>query len=98
MDCFRSLNSRPLAIPRLPAPKVRRPSFRASLRERFNMCGIAGAIGKFQRGEAEAIVQSMVSTLDHRGPDDRDAQCWAFGSNTVVFGHTRLSIIDLSAA
>ncbi len=64
------------------------------------MCGIAGiyqARGQFpSHDERAAIVQRMISTLVHRGPDadglwqDHDGRC--------VLGHRRLSIIDTSDA
>jgi asparagine synthase (glutamine-hydrolysing) len=62
------------------------------------MCGIAGVIGQFSGLEAQGMVQSMVSALAHRGPDDRGINSWTAGRNVVCFGHTRLSILDLSAA
>jgi asparagine synthase (glutamine-hydrolysing) len=61
------------------------------------MCGIAGAIGRFG-SEGGAVVQSMVSALAHRGPDDSGTHTWTVGSNVVALGHTRLSILDLSSA
>ena len=39
-----------------------------------------------------------VDGISHRGPDDRDAITIKGGHNEVGFGHTRLSIIDLSPA
>lgn len=36
--------------------------------------------------------------MHHRGPDNSDAELYATGENLVGLGHTRLSIIDLSAA
>jgi asparagine synthase (glutamine-hydrolysing) len=54
------------------------------------MCGITGYMGEGN----EAILKAMTSTLVHRGPDDRGSD--VYGS--VGFGHTRLSILDLSAA
>src|SRR5262245_13478519 len=62
------------------------------------MCGIAGAIGNLNPERAEVIVRSMTGALQHRGPDDRGAQSWNLGNQTVAFGHTRLSILDLSSA
>jgi asparagine synthase (glutamine-hydrolysing) len=59
------------------------------------MCGIAGCL-QFENAEldARAAVAKMVSHLRHRGPDDYGVD----GTSPVVLGHTRLSIIDLSAA
>ena len=63
------------------------------------MCGIAGFLELQRRPgtqELEAIAGAMAATLSHRGPDasgvfvDADAG--------LGFGHTRLSIVDLSAA
>lgn len=53
------------------------------------MCGIAGAIGHSENKVHKALNQ-MVS----RGPDD--AGIWCSKRGNVVFGHRRLSIIDLS--
>jgi asparagine synthase (glutamine-hydrolysing) len=63
------------------------------------MCGIAGFLELKRRPgtqELEAIADAMAATLSHRGPDasgvfvDPDAG--------LGFGHTRLSIVDLSPA
>ncbi len=58
------------------------------------MCGIAGFWELNERpGDARVILDRMLDTLEHRGPDgrgghlDRDAG--------LAMGHTRLSIIDL---
>jgi len=58
------------------------------------MCGITGLL-EFRRGSVSAdLVAAMTATLAHRGPDDRGC----FIEGPVGLGHTRLSIIDLSAA
>jgi len=57
------------------------------------MCGIAGMFGKAASRER---VQRMVLALRRRGPDD--AGVWVEDEKQVALGHTRLSIIDLSAA
>jgi asparagine synthase (glutamine-hydrolysing) len=62
------------------------------------MCGIAGTIGDVSPELGCASVQSMVSALAHRGPDDRGQETWISGPHTVTLGNTRLSILDLSAA
>lgn len=54
------------------------------------MCGIAGIIGK---NAAEAILDNMLLTQKHRGPDHTGK----YVDNGAVLGHNRLSIIDLSA-
>lgn len=64
------------------------------------MCGIVGVWLK-GRGAGDAqIVERAVSALTHRGPDDHgiveiSPVC---GEGVVIFGHRRLSIIDLSEA
>ncbi|MBI5851394.1 MAG: asparagine synthase (glutamine-hydrolyzing) [Planctomycetes bacterium] len=54
------------------------------------MCGIVGAI-RIADGD---VVRRMTRLLAHRGPDDEGF--WQDGD--VVFGHRRLSILDLSPA
>ncbi len=52
------------------------------------MCGIAGCIGS---NDIETI-NRMLDALPHRGPDDRGIHRYA----EFVFGHTRLSIVDVA--
>lgn len=56
------------------------------------MCGIAGLVGEIDSG-ARDVVGRMIRNLRHRGPDDEGL---AIGRQ-YAFGHTRLSIVDLSA-
>jgi asparagine synthase (glutamine-hydrolysing) len=56
------------------------------------MCGIAGYVRKEGIADA-ATLEPMLDRLLHRGPDDRGV--WAAAG--VALGHTRLSILDLSA-
>ena len=55
------------------------------------MCGIFGAIGHHQRLKPE-----LVDLLRHRGPDG--SGFYQDPKKLVCFGHTRLSIIDLTNA
>jgi asparagine synthase (glutamine-hydrolysing) len=57
------------------------------------MCGIAGIYAPGRRLGAEAV-GSMLTSIAHRGPDDRGVQVLAGGG--LVLGHVRLAIIDLS--
>jgi asparagine synthase (glutamine-hydrolysing) len=63
------------------------------------MCGIAGYLN-FGNARSpdhiQATIGRMNATIAHRGPDDRGQ--WADPENFCHLGHTRLSIIDLSAA
>lgn len=60
------------------------------------MCGIAGvysgALGSSQA--EEALVLQMLQLQQHRGPDGQGIHA----QNSVVLGHRRLSILDLSAS
>lgn len=58
------------------------------------MCGICGIISLNGERVSDEVLWRMTHRLEHRGPDDRGVQL--FGD--AGFGHTRLSIIDLSAA
>jgi asparagine synthase (glutamine-hydrolysing) len=58
------------------------------------MCGIAGIFRPGGQPIPPGYIDAMVATLRHRGPDG-DGSYFAPG---IAFGHTRLAIIDLSAA
>lgn len=60
------------------------------------MCGIAGNLDWTGRSNIEPVVNTMVSGIVHRGPDDRGL--WSSPNGVCVLGHTRLSILDLSPA
>jgi asparagine synthase (glutamine-hydrolysing) len=57
------------------------------------MCGIAGVYAPEGRLDGD-IVDPMLASMAHRGPDDRGTQVLSGGE--LVFGHLRLSILDLS--
>jgi asparagine synthase (glutamine-hydrolysing) len=62
------------------------------------MCGIAGLWTN--RSGVDAAVQrvgAVTTAVAHRGPDDKGVEA-VNQSPAVVFGHTRLSILDLSSA
>jgi len=52
------------------------------------MCGIAGCFGVQDR----ETIDRMLDALPHRGPNDRGIHIFSNG----VFGHTRLSIVDVA--
>jgi asparagine synthase (glutamine-hydrolysing) len=70
------------------------------------MCGIAGGLfwgGRVSGPQAETAVRAMVDALRHRGPDGRGLFISPTGPLStaapfVVFGHTRLAILDVSDA
>jgi asparagine synthase (glutamine-hydrolysing) len=56
------------------------------------MCGICGIFSGHALSEAQqAVVKQMTDALAHRGPDGEGV----FSAPGVIFGHRRLSIIDL---
>jgi asparagine synthase (glutamine-hydrolysing) len=57
------------------------------------MCGIIGSIYK-NPAQRQPLTEAAISRLAHRGPDGSGA----FTNAHVQFGHTRLSIIDLTDA
>ena len=59
------------------------------------MCGINGFYSKSLSTFNNVIVK-MNSAISHRGPDNNGT--WLDRNCGIVFGHQRLSIIDLSVA
>ncbi len=59
------------------------------------MCGVAGA---YQQADGKLLVSTMVDRIGHRGPDASGVVEIVDPRTSVVLGHRRLSIIDLSAA
>lgn len=61
------------------------------------MCGIAGFISSDpKQSEDKKLINIMTQALVHRGPDSHGE---SMNANAMVyFGHTRLSILDLSSA
>lgn len=57
------------------------------------MCGILGRVNALA-SNWPLLSEEVVATLSHRGPDDRGQ----YSNKHIQFGHTRLSIIDLTAA
>ena len=61
------------------------------------MCGIAGGWWP-NPDQASQRLPKALQIIKHRGPDDSGYQLYPMGGAAVALGHTRLSIIDLSAA
>jgi asparagine synthase (glutamine-hydrolysing) len=59
------------------------------------VCGVAGA---FQQPDGKVIVSTMVDRIGHRGPDACGVLELVDPDSSVVLGHRRLSIIDLTTA
>ncbi|GDX93680.1 asparagine synthetase B [Planctomycetia bacterium] len=60
------------------------------------MCGIAGLLGTAEGQWQAQCLQRLTALLSHRGPDGQGT--WTSPCGRVGLGHTRLSILDLSAA
>ncbi|MBK6798521.1 MAG: asparagine synthase (glutamine-hydrolyzing) [Acidobacteria bacterium] len=64
------------------------------------MCGIFGIITERPVEEAMEAARAATRALGHRGPDDEGLEVVSQPGErlSVIFGHRRLSILDLSAA
>lgn len=60
------------------------------------MCGIAGIISKDRSADSDAQLRHAAQRLTHRGPEAE--RFWTNEEKTVLLGHHRLCIIDLSEA
>ena len=63
------------------------------------MCGIMGVLSDGRPEETRAAVRDMMAASGHRGPDgcgSIEIPLAPAGNYSLVLGHTRLSIIDLS--
>jgi asparagine synthase (glutamine-hydrolysing) len=56
------------------------------------MCGVAGIIDYYGNFNSVAIVSSMLSAINYRGPDESGI----YHSDSATLGNVRLSIIDIS--
>jgi len=61
------------------------------------MCGIVGYYSRKESSlRAEETIWNMTNALEHRGPNDKGI--WKDTDLEILFGHRRLSILDLSKA
>src|SRR5438477_3407399 len=72
------------------------PSRNRQLRIERAMCGIVGSFHPFAKPADASVVARMRDRMAHRGPDG--CGLWTSQDRRCVFGHRRLSIIDLSEA
>lgn len=61
------------------------------------MCGIVGGFWKKPEQGLEGRLETALLAMRHRGPDDKGFELTQFSGGVVALGHTRLSIIDLTA-
>ena len=62
------------------------------------MCGIVGSYTYGNHENQEKRIQEAVNVLRHRGPDDKGIEKYFFNDSSLILGHTRLAIIDLSSS
>lgn len=60
------------------------------------MCGIAGILSNKNIHIDSSIIESMIESISHRGPDNQDYQKIVLKDSQLLLGHARLSILDLS--
>ena len=61
------------------------------------MCGITGLFYEHRNNDSNHLLNSAMHEIRHRGPDDSGLVKIEVNSGMLELGHTRLSIIDLSA-
>lgn len=59
------------------------------------MCGVVGAIGNYAPQFSHKDIEEVIG---HRGPDSNGIEKLNIGGIPSLFGHSRLSIVDLSSA
>lgn len=62
------------------------------------MCGIFGGFWKQAPKDLSSRLANSLNQLKHRGPDDDDIRVYNLDKGTLVLGHARLSIIDLTSS
>ena len=60
------------------------------------MCGILGFVSTSGQTLSVAEAETGVNTMLHRGPDEQNVKAFAKNDIQGIFGHSRLSILDLS--
>jgi asparagine synthase (glutamine-hydrolysing) len=60
------------------------------------MCGIMGFLSDGRQEQTRSAVRDMMAASGHRGPDGSGSVEIPLAAGSLVLGHTRLSIIDLS--
>ncbi len=62
------------------------------------MCGVVGFWSHGRPEQTRAAVRDMIAASQHRGPDASGSVEIPLATSSLVLGHTRLSILDLSDA
>lgn len=61
------------------------------------MCGLLGVVD-YKNNIDTSLFKEMLNSLKHRGPDDEGIEIFSLNSCSVLLGHRRLSIIDISSS
>lgn len=61
------------------------------------MCGLLGVVD-YKKNIDTSLFKEMLNSLKHRGPDDEGIEIFSLNSCSVLLGHRRLSIIDISSS
>lgn len=61
------------------------------------MCGILGVFLTEPDCRIDSRMQNGLHALKHRGPDAQEVETYRIADHKLALGHTRLSVIDLSA-
>ena len=61
------------------------------------MCGIIGSVSRINDSVTDNIFSEALRMLKHRGPDCHHSEKTVIDDVTVILGHARLSIIDLTS-
>lgn len=62
------------------------------------MCGIFGILSQSPLQISPALLEAAHAIQGHRGPDGRGTQRFTFDRSSLILGHQRLAIIDLTDA
>ena len=60
------------------------------------MCGLLGVVD-YKKDINTGLFKEMLNSLKHRGPDDEGVEVFSLDSYSILLGHRRLSIIDISS-
>ena len=60
------------------------------------MCGLLGVVD-YKKNLNTSLFREMLNSLKHRGPDDEGLEVFSLDSCSILLGHRRLSIIDISS-
>lgn len=60
------------------------------------MCGLLGVVD-YKKNINTSLFKEMLNSLKHRGPDDEGVEVFSLDSCSVLLGHRRLSIMDISS-